>query len=201
MTWLLEDPLYVVIPGVLAVAILGWGFLKMGHRGLLHGALASLSLTGGCLFLEQMVVTPSEEVQLTLEEIAEHVRQNDLEALLAHVYSGAPEVRAQAMAEFPRYQFERVSIKSNFRVDFDDRHMPPKAVAEFNVVVTGNDTHGSRGWFRVAEYVIVTLYRQEGQWLVAEYQHRPPHWGFTKRRPPTSEPAAEQFYPQSVPPR
>ena len=135
MTWVVEEPLYIVILGVVTLAFLGFAWMQTGYRSLLHAALGAAALTAGLLLLEYMVDTESERIEATLQRIARDVERNDLEAILAHVYSGAPDTLALAQQEFPRYSFERVNIKHNVEIVLDETANPPAANVTFNVVV------------------------------------------------------------------
>lgn len=172
MTWVLEEPLYIWILGIVTLAFLGFFLVQTGYRFILHAMLGVVALTGGLLILEHKIQTPKEEIESALHTIARDVEANDLDAIYSHVYSGAPKVLARAQREFPRYTFEDVNIKDNVEVKFEPAHEPPKAYVTFNVVV---DVHrGSMHHPHVARFVRVTLMREDQQWRVAEYSHENP---------------------------
>ncbi len=70
MTWVLEEPVYILILGVLTLIFLGFAWWQTGHRLLFHSMLAVVALTGGLLILERVVVTDTEQVKDTLDQIA-----------------------------------------------------------------------------------------------------------------------------------
>ena len=176
MTWILDQPLYIAILGVLTLAILAFGWMQTGYRALLHGMIGVAALTAGLLLLERWVETDAEQVETTLRKIGKVVESNDLDAILSYVYSGAPDTLREAQAEFPKYRFSNVNIKRNLEVEVDNSAQPPKAFATFNVGV--NITEVSSGVpYVVRRYVEITMRKENGQWKVEKYEHHEPHAG------------------------
>ena len=169
MTWLLEEPIYILILGVLMLAFLGFALMQTGYRKIFHAMLAVVALTAGLLLLESLVLTEREQLEADLETIARDVESNDLETILSHVYSGAPKTRADAQREFPNYSFDRVDIKNNVEIAFEMDHQPPKALVTFNVVVEVR--RDSIDFGSIPRFVKVTLMFENGHWRVAEYSH------------------------------
>ncbi len=89
MTWILEEPTYIIILGVVLVLFLGFALLQTGYRFLLHALLGVIALTIGLLVLENLVQTDKEQVEAALETMARDVETNELDLILRHVYSGA----------------------------------------------------------------------------------------------------------------
>jgi hypothetical protein len=179
MTWVLEEPLYILLLGLLVLGFLGFALMQTGARGLLHAMAGVAAVTGGLLLLEHMVETPREEIENALKNIARDVESNDLDAILSHVYSGAPNIYSRAKNEFPRYEFESVDIKNNVKVSFEEGSTPRRARVTFNVVVdVKHKNWGSQ--HHVPRFVKVTLVREEGAWRVAQYAHFKPQQGLMK---------------------
>ncbi len=172
MTWILEEPIYIVILGVLVLGFLGFALMQTGYRSIFHAMLPVVALTVGLLILEHSVETDKEQVEATLQQIARDVEANDLDAIYAHIYSGAPEILARAKREFPRYTFGRVKIKNNVEVVFENDQQPRKAIVTFNVVV--DVRQGSFHHPHVPRFVRVTLALEDGKWRVAAYSHSDP---------------------------
>ncbi len=177
MTWILEEPIYILILGILTLAFLGFALMQTGYRGIFHAMLGVAALTVGLLILERMVETDKEQIESTLQTIARDVEANDLDAIYGHIYSGAPGILARAKREFPRYTFRHVKIKDNVEVVFENDHQPRKAVVTFNVVV--DVRQGAFHHPHVPRFVRVTLLLEEGHWRVAEYSHADPINGFS----------------------
>lgn len=182
MTWFFEaSPVWIIVLGLLLAAMLVGGWIQTGQKALLYAAGAAVVLTSLLLLAERMVETDREQVERTLHEIARDVERNDLQAVLRHIYSGAPEIRDRAASEFPNYTFKEVRITRLRKIDVVPKHLPPKAVAEFNVVVVGSDRQGLLNDQQVPRFVVVTFYQEsDGRWAVADYQHYDPQEGFKK---------------------
>jgi hypothetical protein len=173
MTWVVEEPLYIAILGVVTLAFLGFAWMQTGYRALLHAAIGTAALTAGMLLLEYMVDTESERIEATLHRIARDVERNDLDAIYSHVYSGAPDTLALARREFPRYSFQRVNIKRNVEIVLDETANPPAAHVTFNVTVDVTELASGID-YHVPRFVQVTLRREGGEWKVAQYSHDEP---------------------------
>ena len=169
MTWILEEPVYILILGAVAFLFIGFAFMQTGYRFLLHALLAVVALSAGLLILERSVQTNREMIEDALDKIAGDVETNDLERILANVYSGAPEIYRRAENEFPRYTFQNVKIKSNVEATFDNDEQPREAVVTFNVVVDV-EFQGVRHP-RVPSFVKIKLILEDGRWKVADYSH------------------------------
>ena len=163
MTWVFEQPHYIAILGVATLAVLGFGWMQTGYRALLYGTIGVAVLTVLLLVVERLVQTENEEIEAALEQMAADVQRNDLPDVLRHISAMAPATRAQARAEFPRYNFSRVKVKRNLTVTIDEQQEPRTAVVSFNVVVTGYD-RSFRSSFHVPRFVTVTLVREDGEW-------------------------------------
>jgi hypothetical protein len=176
MTLFLEHPWPAILIGGLAALMIGSGWLRTGQAWLLYLLLLILALTVGAIVLERLVVTDREQVDATLHVIARLVEKNDIEAALEYAHS--PAVRAQAAGELPQYHFQQITIARNLQIQVFPKHLPPKATAEFNVLVVFGTRDGSWSNQRLVRYVEVTLLKEEdGQWRVSAYSHYDPMRG------------------------
>jgi hypothetical protein len=182
MMWLVEEPVTILLLGGLTVAMLAYAWWQLRYRWLLHAWLGLAALTVGLLLLESVVETEPEQIEAALRQIARDVESNDLERILRHVYSGAPQTLAQARSEFPRYEFERVSIKQNIEISLDPTAQPPAARVTFNVRVDVVEL-SSRIRYTPARFVMVTMRKEGGAWKVAEYAHDDVLRGMQLERP------------------
>lgn len=180
MTWLLEDPLPILVMGAALAIALVTGFIKTGHKGLLYALAATVVLVIALLALENYVVTDREEVEDVLFEIAEAVERNDIDAAIEHVSPEAPGLE-RANQELRRIQFQEVKIKPNLEIDVFPERAPPEAVAKFNVVVVANV--GLGGMEHYPRYVEATFVKERDDWVVHDYSHHEPTRGM-KINPP-----------------
>ncbi|MCH5375796.1 MAG: hypothetical protein JJ992_17630 [Planctomycetes bacterium] len=179
MELLLENPLPALIVGGIIAAILGGGWIQTGRQALLYLMILAILLMVGAVLLERFVVTEREEVKATLFEIARLVEQNDIEAAMQYAYSGSPQVAREATAELSNYRFLSVDIKPNLEIKVFPDEDPPRARADFNVVVTFATRDGMVSESRIPRYVEVTMYREpDGQWRVSDYSHDDPRRGW-----------------------
>jgi hypothetical protein len=183
MTWIVEEPLYIAILGVVTLAFLAFAWTQTGYRWLLHATLGVAAFTVGLLLLERWVETEPEQIEATLRRIARDVERNDLDAILSHVYSGATETLARARSEFPRYSFRVVNIKRNVEVQLQAGAEPPAADVTFNVVVDVTE-RSSEIPYHVPRFVHVTLRKEDGRWKVATYSHDEPQSSLFNRPQP-----------------
>jgi len=181
MTWLVEEPLYIVILGAVTLAFVGYAWMQTGYRALMHAAIGVAALTVGLLLLEYLVQTEPEQIEDTIRQIGRDVERNDHETIYSHVYSGAPAVLAEAQREFPRYRFARVVIKRNMEMTFDRDANPPSADVTFNVRVDLVELSTGIDW-RIPRFVRVRMCKEGGRWKVAQYSHNEPQAGILDRR-------------------
>lgn len=172
MTTLLENPL----PGIAIAGLLTLGFaagwLKTGYHRLLLGVAFSLLLGAAAVLLERWVETPREQVTATLLQIAADVESNDHDKALAHIHSARSQLLARGAQELSKYTFTRVDLKSHREITVDTGRSPPRAVAEFNVVVEIEQYGGP-----IPRLVTLTLYQEDGRWKIYDYSHGPVHLG------------------------
>jgi len=176
MTWLFEEPLYIIIVGAIAVLMLGFAWYQVQWRGLLYAILGVIVLTAAMLGIERAVVTDAERVKDTLHEIARAVERNDIHEVLQYAAAGAKEVRSQASAELPRYHVNEVDIKRNLEVTIDRSQSPPHAIVTFNVVVDGVE-QSLHAKFHVPQFVKMIFVKQNEKWRVLSYEHWSPDYG------------------------
>ena len=175
MTIFLESPWPAILIGGLATAIVASGWLQTGRQVLLVAMLACIVLTLVAVAVERLVVTDRERVDITLHEIARLVEQNDVNGAIQYAHSDRPAVGAKAAYEWSRYKFQKVTIARNLEIKVDAKHIPPKATAEFNVIVKLGFADGSWSDQTVLRFVEVTFYQEtSGEWRVADYDHRDP---------------------------
>lgn len=180
MTWIVEDPLYVMVLGIAMTAILGFGWMQTSFRPLGYAAGGTVIVTLLLVMVEQWIVTDTEQITDALHRMAHDVQQNDVTAILNHIHASAKNVRRRAEHEFPKYEFTRCDIKRNLQIQIDASN-PSRATATFNVVVVGQE-RGYPGHFHAPRYVELTLRKDQDRWQVADYRHAPPQRGFLRQR-------------------
>jgi hypothetical protein len=180
MTYLLENPLPILVIGGLTLAILAGGWLKTGERKLAFAFIGAGVLLALLLLLERTVVTDREAVEATIHQIARDAEANDFGAMAGHFHSRASEMKAQLANEISSFRVERVSIKNNLAVEVSAGSEPRRTVATFNVVVTlSASSLGEQ--FVVPRFVTAYFELEDGRWRCTGYKHENPIEGRKKR--------------------
>jgi hypothetical protein len=177
MSYLLEQPLAVVIVGVIAALGAGIAWTSTGRKEWLVGLGAVVVLTIGGLILEQVVVTDREAIESTLTEIARDVESNNIRALVRHIATGATVIQQAAEAEMPKYRFEECRVTKVHNIDIDATQEPRSALVEFNVIATGSFSDGGFELTGQQVYRWVQLHmvrEKDGRWRVQSYKHDDP---------------------------
>jgi len=174
MLWLYEQPLLIVALGVAVILALGAAWSASGRKELLYACCVAFVLLVIGLIVEKLVVTDREAIRSTVLQIARDVQHNDRRAVLGHIHSGSPQVRRQAEAELPKYQFTELRITKIHLIDVDRQAEPRSAIVEFNVIGSGSE----RGGFElehIAQWVKLHMLREtDGRWTIADFEHDSP---------------------------
>jgi hypothetical protein len=179
MSWLFESPIWIVMIGVAAIAILGGGWVKTGRRVFIVLLAIAITLTVALVALERVVKTDREQVRDKLFQMARDVENNNVNAVLGHLHSQvSPGTVAKIKSDLPPQKFRRVDIKHNLKIDVFSDRSPPRAEARFNVEIAGDfnyqGDHHPNG--RVLLTVTLGFYEEEdGRWQVADYE-----WSFAE---------------------
>ena len=173
-SWLYEQPLVIVALGVSLILALGAAWSASGRKELLYACGVAFVLLVAGLIVEKVVVTDREAVRSTVLQIAHDVQHNDRRAVLAHIYSGSPQLRKQAEAELAKYQFTELRITRIHLIDVDRQAEPRSAIVEFNVVGSGSE-RGGLEIEHIARWVKLHMLREkDGRWTVADFEHDSP---------------------------
>jgi hypothetical protein len=177
MNWILEQPVAVVILGIILGLGTGIAWTSTGRKEWLIGLAAIIAFTIVGLVVERLVVTDREAIEATLQEIARDVQSNNLQAVLRHVSTGNSELIRQASAEMPNYRFDECRVTKVQEIDIDSSAEPRSALVEFNVVASGSFRQGGvelsdQG---IPRRILLQMVREkDGQWKVQRYAHGSP---------------------------
>src|SRR5687768_7873292 len=103
--WLLEQPLYIVVIGIVVGILVGGAWTASGRKEFLFALGAVVVFTIAALVVERLVVTDAESIRSTLNEIARDVQSNDHQRLVGHISKANPSLVQRAEAEMPNYKF------------------------------------------------------------------------------------------------
>jgi hypothetical protein len=175
MRYLLENPWPILFAGLFVFGVLVAVWTRFQKRMLLVAALLVAVLTAGALWLEITTVTPGEEVESTLRQIAVDLESNRLPVTLSHLSTRSQHLRRQAESILEQVTVKSVSIKRNLRVNVSADSN--RATANFNAVATLEDHTGMWGHEIVPRYFEVDFIRENGRWRVLGYKDYDPREG------------------------
>jgi ketosteroid isomerase-like protein len=173
MTTLLENPWPGLLAGIIVSMLLAIAYFAVPKRGILIAMGVAVAATLGMFLLERFVVTPAEEVEQTLYDLAATLQTNDVPAVLEFVSPDAAMVRGAAQRHMPRYQINEVHIASNLEVKVNEAD-PTKAVAKFNCRVNANDRRGELPYNNALLQFSINFEKVGDKWLIAEYDVNQP---------------------------
>jgi hypothetical protein len=174
--WLLEQPLYIVVIGIVLGILVGGAWSVSGRKELFYALGAVVVLTIVTLLVERLVVTDAEAIRAKLSEIARDVENNDHKRLMAHFSKGAdPADIARAQAEMPNYEFTECRVTKIYGTDVDASAEPRSAKVQFNVIVSGTFREsGFEMTSTTGRWVELQMVKEDGHWRVQDYDHKDP---------------------------
>lgn len=182
MTILLEQPVPILIVGLLAAAAAGVAFVSTGRLPFGLATLALLALTGVLLALEWFVETDREQVEHSIYDTATAIQANDAPTVLSRISQLSPQVRSQAEQELARYTIAGFKI-NDLDIMVKSDHKPPLATAIIACMATGRFKGESPPNHSVPAELTLNMRREDdGVWRVTSYKARLGLSGFGGRR-------------------
>lgn len=174
-TILAESPLMLsIMIGVVTLA-LAYGWMQTGNRLVGLAAFGTLLLIPAAIYLTHILVTDRERILEAIETTVAAVEANDHESAVQVIVD--PATRARALAELPRFEFERVRAR-NIQVKLVQGSDPPEATVDLDASVTVSLARSGIKQQRVPRRVFLTFQKQgDDQWRVIDYSHQPPIGG------------------------
>jgi len=172
MTWLVEDPLPIVLAGVAAEVVLLVILLQTGRGPVMLGMLGVLLLTGLLLAVEWLVVTDGERVEGTLLGIATALEKQDTAGVLGYIARDATDLRGEVQSRLARHEIAEARIGGHAEVTFNRLTHPPSATARFFARIKLRGGNSATPGGNYAGRFTVQLVEEDGQWKVAGYQRR-----------------------------
>jgi len=172
---ILESPILFGVGGLCATGLAGFFWTQSGNKAAAWIAIVLLLLTLGLIVVSVQVETDQEKITRMLNDVAGALQRNDREYVFSHIHPQAAVTVQRAKTELPRYNFTEARVTRIKAITVDDSRKPETAVAEFNVIVALT-FDGSN--VRVPRFVKLYLAKQDGRWLVRDYEHSEPTAGF-----------------------
>jgi uncharacterized protein YchJ len=169
MQMLLESPLTVVLVGMFLAGIAGFVWTQQGSKWLLGTAIGLVALTAVLTLCSLWIETDRETLTQSLHDVASALQRNDRQYVIARIHPKATEAVQRAKTELQNYNFTEARVTRIKSIAIDDA----SAVAEFNVVVNLKEIGR-----KIPRFVKVYFMKNDGRWLVRDYEHQDPTAGF-----------------------
>jgi hypothetical protein len=170
MTTLLEDPMPVILFGIVAEAVLGIAVLTT-RRGVLLWAMAGvLVLVLAGVGLEWLVVTEGERAEATVEGAAAAVRANDRQGLLQRIHPSAGDARRLVNWAFEQVDFTDAKITHLEVQSINHLTSPPTAKVHVKGIVFFRDRARQDPYGKRPVDLTLELRLQSGRWLISGYE-------------------------------
>jgi len=181
MNELMEQPLVIIAMGMVTIVILFGGLIKTGHRGLIFAILIAALVFGGLFTAERLIVTDREQLKEELTDIAQDVKDNDLDRILAHIHPKGERISNAARNYVGRFEFTeaRVTKFEDFKIEADRK--PPQATVEFTARVEGRIRGVGGSDQPVVRFLIVEFEKKDDRWLICDYEDHDFSEGLRKR--------------------
>jgi hypothetical protein len=167
MTRLLEDPMPVILFGIIAEAVLGIILLRTGRGVLLWAMAGVLVVTLAGVGMEWLVVTEVEQVEQSLESAAAAIEANREEDVLAWVDPSAKDTRGMVHWAMRRVKFTKVKI-SDLEIKVNRLTSPPTAVADLTGMVRFRDRTGQVPYEHYRGKFTLELRRESDRWMITD---------------------------------
>jgi len=169
MGWLFEDPVTVIVAGVLIEALLGVALYNSGQGKLLWAMGGVLVLTLLLVLVELVVVTDREQISDTLSGAAAALESNDPAAIVSYIAPEASGMRARAETALSVVVIESASF-SGLDVIVNSHMIPPTAEARFIGKFRGHDRLGRMPYNNVLRRFVIDLRREGDRWVMTNYR-------------------------------
>ena len=166
MNWLLESPWPILIGGLGVELVLVVALVPHGRAALLAAISAVAVLTGVLVVVERMVVTETEQVEATLDELSAALVANELPAVLNFIAPSAADVRALAQSNLPQVKITDARIGGDLEVKVDERAVPHTALASFSGVFSFKLVRGASPYDKIVRRFRVKFVKQQDRWLI-----------------------------------
>ncbi len=174
---ILERPSIVAIAGLVVVLATLWTWLQSGNKLVIWVALALFLLFAGLTLTGYFVQTDKEQLVTWLDQTAQELESNQFDVVRKKFHPGGDSAVAMLESWENRLVFSYARIKRIHSIEFDGPSANLHAKVKMNVLV---DVQFQGNEQKIPRYVELSLYRVNGQWLVAGLRHEEPTYGFKK---------------------
>jgi hypothetical protein len=165
MTFLFENPWWIIFAGVIIEAVLGIVMFRSGRGALLWVMLGVLALTLLGVLIERLVVTDRERVEMTLDGITAALEANDLNRVLSYVAPEATQTRSRATWALGRIEVQSAGFY-RLNITINRLTSPPTAKAAFFGHIAYRDRQGEIPYNNYGSRFVVDLRKEGDRWIV-----------------------------------
>jgi hypothetical protein len=171
VSWLFEDPTTMIVAGALIECLLVVALVKSGRAILVVPILAVLALMGLGVLIERLVVTEAEQVEGTLEGVADALEANGVEAVLRYIDPAAAELRSHVKSQMPQMRITDARVY-DLVVRVNRYSSPPTVQADFTGRLKGRfrGDGGAGGEGLVLRNFTVEFHQERERWLITGYE-------------------------------
>jgi len=164
MSWLFDDPTYLLIIGGIAVLGLLIALYNTGRALFLILAAAALALTAAGVLIERLVITDYERVEQTLYDGAAAVESNNPDRVQEFFASNASPSTRQLLGHMRQFKFDTIRLLK-YEINMIPKRDPHAAKVNLTVWVQLKSPEG----LARAGNVELRLVKEGDRWLVDEY--------------------------------
>src|SRR4051794_28177196 len=115
---LVEDPNWILASGIVLEAILAVVLVRTGRAAVVVAMIGVFALVLLGVAVERAIVTEREEVEQTLDSVADALLAGDVPGVVAHIDPQAASLRAEASSQLPQVKVNEVRIR-DLKVSFN----------------------------------------------------------------------------------
>lgn len=165
-----EQPLMLsLMVGMIAAALI-YTWLQTGKKAMAVAGLIAGLLIPVIWLVASNIETDREQIEALIRQTAQAVQDNDHQKAVEVV--DRTETRQQALAELPKYVFQKVSV-GNMTINIVPGS-PLQADVDMIATVIASDKRGNFKDMRVPRRILLTFQKgSDDQWMVIDYNHMP----------------------------
>jgi hypothetical protein len=165
MTFLFENPWWIIFIGIIIEAALGMALFRTGRGVLLWAMIGVLAIVLLGVLVEHLVVTETERVEMTLDGLCAALEANDLNRALTFVSPDAVKTRGRAAWAMGRIEIQSVRIYY-LNITVNRLTSPWTAKASFTGYFSYRDRQGEIPYNSYSSRFIVDLRKESNGWVV-----------------------------------
>jgi hypothetical protein len=170
---LLESQVTIGAIGTIGAIATFYAWIHTGIKQLFPTSIVLAVATVALVTLSLMVDTDQEILRRYIYETAEELESNKYQNVISKIHPQATGVLQDARMRLPQIQFTAARIKSIHTIQVTRHPTGAHATITMNAYIEAS-YNGRRG--RAPRWIQLTLERDNGQWMMVDFQEREPHY-------------------------